>query len=176
MGKRVGKLLALGSYIAWIGVIFSFNHKLQLRNVLVFVAIFGALFKALYQTGYARMKISEPPLVLWITKYLCALLASTALLVGSWQIPHWQKLLSLLLICILEKVYKASFSLSIEKSNLFKTIYLFSSSIFLCAGLDYLIFNSLVPFKSLMCALLIYLGIFFTFLQKNVLSNSVYDL
>lgn len=176
MGKRLNVPITIGSYIAWTGMLFSFSHKLQLNNVLVIVAIFGALLKAIYQTGYARLRVSEPPLVLWTTKFLTILVAATLLLVGSWSIPHWQTLLTLLLLCFIEKAYKISFKTCVNNYNLLTAINLFNLSIFICGALDYFIFQSILPFKSILCAILIYLGIFFTFLQKNVLSNSTYDI
>ena len=176
MGKRLNIPIIIGSYIVWAGMVFSFNHKLQLNNVLVIVAIFGSIFKAIYQTGYARLRVSEAPLILWATKFLTTLVASALLLVGSWTMPHWQKLLTLLLLCFIEKGYRICFKICTINYNLLKATNLFNSSIFVCGALDYFIYQSILPFKSILCAVLIYLGIFFTFLQKNVLSNSVYDL
>ncbi|MCH9633125.1 MAG: hypothetical protein S4CHLAM6_14770 [Chlamydiae bacterium] len=176
MGKRLSMPITIGSYIAWVGIVFSFNHKLQLNNVLVVVAAFGAVFKAIYQAGRARLQVSEPPLVLWATKFFTITIATVLLLVGSWSTPHWKMFVIILLFCCIEQAYKLTLKVCFKNYNLLKTINLFNLSIFFCGALDYFIFQSLLPFKSILCAVLIYLGIFFTFLQKNVLSNSVYDI
>lgn len=176
IGKRLTPFLWIPSFLFLIGFACSFSGKLQLNNILVVVALFAILLKPIYQTGYLKLEVSEPPLVLWITRYGVSIIASGFLLIATSYTFRWQSLLIALTVIVLELAYKQVIPLCKKALNSLTFIGLFNLSIFICALLDFLIFKTLPPFQLILAALLLYFGIFFTFLQKTLLANSLHDL
>lgn len=176
MGRRFNYFFAFGSYLAVGAALLSFSDKLYLNNLLIVVAITGALFKAISFVGYQRLKLSESPLIIWLFKYFIGTSVAALLLIFSWTPISWQLLALIFLTCLLEPLYKTSFNKASHLAKPFRMMALFNLSIFLLGGLDFVLFNQLPPTKVLLCSTLIYLGIFFTFLQKSILPNCAYDL
>lgn len=176
MGRKFKALYAFGVYLAWLGILLTFDPKFKLNNILVIVATLSSLLKAFSWIGYQRLSLDQSPILTWIIKYFTATIAAALLLAPSIKLPPASILLMILIGCMFEKISFYAFKKSLREDNQLKMIMLFNSSVFLLGALDLLIFHQTIPLKPLMSAILIYFGIFFTFKQKNILPNSVYDL
>lgn len=176
MGRKFRVLYAAGIYLGWLGIILSFSLKFKLDNMLIFVALFASLLKAITWVGYHRISVERSFLSFWSLKYVTSIVFAGLLLIESWKPPTYKQLILIGLLTLFEMLSKSSFKESLEKSNPLKIITLFNSSIFILALLDPLFFKDWIPLKPFLCALLIFFGLFFTFLQKNILPNSIYDL
>ncbi len=176
MGKKFSQKLCFGIYLTWVGILLTFDSTLKFNNILIVLAIASALLKAICFCGTHRLKINHAPLTLWFTQYSTVILCALLLLYKMWVWPSFIQMTSILLLCLLEKSSLKIFKRSIRKSNSLKMIMIFNSSIFLVAALDFLFFRSLSSINALLCAILIYFGLFFTFLQKGLLPNSIHDI
>lgn len=176
MGRKFQFLYAAGIYLGWLGIILSFSLKFKLNNVLIIVALFASLLKAITWVGYHRIYIEKSFLSFWALKYGSSIVFGGLLLIDSWKTPSYKQLIIIGLIALFEIGSKKTFKLCLKKSNPLKMINLFNGSLFLLALLDPLFFHEWIPLKPFLSVLLIYFGLFFTFLQKNILPNSIYDL
>lgn len=176
IGKRLFWPYILSSSLIFIGLICSFDAHLKLKSIFIVLAIAGMLFKAVYQTGYSRLEISNSPLYIWLFKYSVSLSCAALLLIGTSFVISWQQVLFILILVALEKTYK----ICIHKGryNLKPIIFisLFNLNMFICGFLDFLIFKTIPSYLLILTAALIYCGIFLIFLQKSVSSNSLHDL
>lgn len=176
MGKRVFGPYILSTLLIGVAFLCSFDSGLKLKNVFLLLAIFAALLKAFYQTGYAKLDVNNSPLCVWLTKYGIAISGGALLMIGLPITITWQKGLLITLLVAVEKTYKHFAKKSERFLNRLTFISLFSLSLFACGGLDWLIYHTYPSPTLFLTSILIYCGIFFTFLQKNLSANAMHDL
>ena len=87
MGRKFKALYAFGVYLAWIGILLTFDAKFKLNNILIVVASISSLLKAVSWVGYHRLNVGESPILTWIIKYFTAILAGAILLAPSLKVP-----------------------------------------------------------------------------------------
>lgn len=177
MGKKINKRLYLGLLIAFIGALFSFSIHFKWNNVLVLLGISAGMLQALKWVGSKRLKLTETSFTIWFYESLVTLSASALLMISSVKHFRWELLFWVVGAAFLEKLSQYMISQRFTSSiPSFEKVSILNLAIFMGAVLDLFVFHSLPPFHTLLCAILIYLGLFLTFLQKNILPNPLYPL
>lgn len=174
LGKKYDMRIFWTAPLILIGALLSLSYKFSWGIMGIALAIFAALLQATYWIGKRKLHTELFGRTFWFYESIFVLPTVSITLIDSFKPFNISVLFFVFLGVILE--FLSTRFLKLSSSPPSHKSLIFNGSIFLCLIVDPLFFHTFTPIRPFFCAILIYLALFLTFFQKNILPNPSYDL